>query len=172
MVIMATNNHMGLDEAMHRRIDDAIKMPLPEKEERCAALQHYRQKDLRDQTILHEEQVLDKITKQCGTNEKLKESYLALSHRQAIFKKKNGPTFDESVQRYVTDEKLRKIAGKTEGFSYGDMQCIINKVKTDAFTAKDGLLSPQLINRAVKEYKEKYDAFKPKPPLAGQRGRC
>jgi len=130
MVIMATNHHMGFDEAMHRRIDDAIEMPLPGNQERYAVLQHYRQ------TILHD--------------------------------KESGQAFDKSVQQYLADKKLKEIAHKTEGFSYGDMHGIINKLKTDAFTTKDGLLNPQLIDEVVKEYQEKREAFTPKPPLAGQ----
>jgi len=126
MVIMATNHHTGFDEAMHRRIDDAVKMPLPAKLERYAVLKHYRQ------TILHD--------------------------------KENDQAFGESVKQHLPDKKLQEIAQKTEGFSYGDMHGIVNKLRTDAFTTKDGLLNLTLIDEVIKEYKEKYEALKQKPP--------
>ncbi len=126
MIIMATNHHTGFDEAMHRRIDDAVKMSLPEKLERYAVLKHYRQ------TILHD--------------------------------KENDQAFGESVKQHLPDKKLQEIAQETEGFSYGDIHGIVNKLRTDAFTTKDGLLNPKLINEVIKEYKEKYEALKQKPP--------
>ena len=126
MVVMATNHHTGFDGAMHRRIDDAIEMPLPAKSERYKVLQHYRQ------TILHG--------------------------------KENGQAFGESVKQHLPDKKLQEIAQETKNFSYGDMHGIVNKLRTDAFTTKDGLLNPTLVNEVIKEYKEKYEALKQKPP--------
>ena len=121
MVVMATNHHTGFDGAMHRRIDDAIEMPLPAKSERYKVLQHYRQ------TILHD--------------------------------KENGQAFVESVKQHLPDKKLQEIAQETKGFSYGDMHGIVNKLRTNAFTAKNGLLNLALINEVVKEYKEKHEAL-------------
>lgn len=44
MLVFATNHAQALDEAMKRRIDDAVEMPLPGHQERIDILKLYRDK--------------------------------------------------------------------------------------------------------------------------------
>ena len=110
------------DEAMQRRIDDAIEMPLPKQAERFRTLQSYRDTILRDV-------------------------------------KQNEQAFVDSVDLYLTDAKLQEIASQTDGFSYGDLQDIINTLKSEADITDDGLVTSRLIDRVVTFAREKKEAF-------------
>ena len=67
---------------------------------------------------------------------------------------------DESIRQHLTDAKIAEIARTTNGLSNGDLQGIINKIKTYASITEDGRATPEIINLAVKEYVDKHNAFK------------
>jgi hypothetical protein len=67
---------------------------------------------------------------------------------------------DESIRQHLTDAKIAEIARTTDGLSNGDLQGIINKIKTYASITEDGRATPEIINLAVKEYVDKHNAFK------------
>ncbi len=122
MIILATNHMSVFDEAMQRRIDDAIEMPLPKQAERFRTLQLYRDTILRDV-------------------------------------KQNGQAFVDSVDLYLTDAKLHEITSQTDSFSYGDLQGIINTLKSEADITDDGLVTSRLIDKVVTFAREKKEAF-------------
>lgn len=67
---------------------------------------------------------------------------------------------DESIKKHFTNAKIAEIAGATNGLSNGDLQGIINKIKTYASITQDGRATPEIINLAVKEYVDKHNTFK------------
>lgn len=67
---------------------------------------------------------------------------------------------DRSIKRYLTDAKIDEIARATDGLSNGDLQGIINKIKTYASITEDGRATPEIVNLAVKEYVDKHNTFK------------
>lgn len=83
------------------------------------------------------------------------------SYRDTILRdvKQNGQAFVDSVDLYLTNAKLQEIASQTDGFSYGDLQGIINTLKSEADITDDGLVTSRLINRVVTFAREKKEAF-------------
>jgi hypothetical protein len=75
------------------------------------------------------------------------------SHMRAI-------ALDESIRQYLTDEKIAEIARATNGLSNGDLQGIINKIKTYASITPDGRATQEIIDLAAKEYIDKHNTFK------------
>jgi len=67
---------------------------------------------------------------------------------------------DKSVKRYLTDAKIAEIARATDGLSNGDLQGIINKIKTYASITENGRATPEIVDLAVKEYVDKHNTFK------------
>ncbi len=67
---------------------------------------------------------------------------------------------DESIKQYLTNAKIAEIARTTNGLSNGDLQGIINKIKTYASITEDGHATEEIIDLAVKEYVDKHNAFK------------
>lgn len=122
MIVMATNHKDVIDSAMHRRIDDLVYVPLPEREERMQVIALYRDKILLD-------------TKQ------------------------NSAAFVASARTYLTDRKIADMASKTTGLSNGDLEGIINIIKTDADITDDGLVTTAIIDRAVARGIEKHHSF-------------
>lgn len=125
MIIMTTNRLGAFDEAMARRIDNLIHIPLPNEQGRNRVLALYR-----DSMLLNQKTGAHAIT------------------------------LDESIRRHLTDAKIAEIARKTDGLSNGDLQGIINKIKTYASISADGRATMEIINLAVKEYVDKHNAFK------------
>ena len=72
----------------------------------------------------------------------------------------NGAVFVDSARVCVNDTKLQEIAEQTEGLSNGDLEGIINIIKTDADITDSGLITPQVVDRAVRHAMEKYAAFR------------
>ncbi|HXW86394.1 MAG TPA: AAA family ATPase [Candidatus Bathyarchaeia archaeon] len=122
MVVMATNHAIVFDEAMERRFDDYIEMPLPDLKTRAKVLQLYRD------TLLIKARAYNKA-------------------------------FVDSVKTYLADATVQKIAQKTEGFSNGHLQGIINAIKTDADATKNGLVTGIIIEKAVERYITKHNAL-------------
>ena len=125
MIIMTTNRLGAFDDAMARRIDNLIHIPLPNEQGRNRVLALYR-----DNMLL---------------NQKTGAHAIAL---------------DESIRQHLTDAKIAEIARATDGLSNGDLQGIINKIKTYASISEGGRATPEIINLAVKEYVDKHNAFK------------
>ena len=73
--------------------------------------------------------------------------------------KQNGQAFVDSVDLYLTDAKLQEIASQIDGFSYGNLQGIINTLKSEADITDDGLVTSRLIDRVVTFAREKKEAF-------------
>ena len=72
----------------------------------------------------------------------------------------NGKIFVDSAQLCVDDEKLTEIAKKTEGLSNGDLEGIVNIIKTDADITEYGLVTSEVVDMAVQHALEKYAAFR------------
>lgn len=122
MIVLATNKLPIIDEAIHRRIDDLVELPLPALEQRVAVLKAYRDLILKDA-------------------------------------KQNSGPFIEQVDLLLSDEKIMQIAQQLDGFSNGDLEGLINIIKTESDALVDGLLSEDLIDRAVHSLIEKKNAF-------------
>jgi AAA+ superfamily predicted ATPase len=78
----------------------------------------------------------------------------------------NSAEFIASVYAALSDEKIEQIAVKTTGFSNGDLEGIINTMKTDADSTTDGLLTEQIVNKAVERALDKYAQFNQKQVLS------
>ncbi|MCL4361718.1 AAA family ATPase [Candidatus Dependentiae bacterium] len=85
--------------------------------------------------------------------------------------KQNDKEFMESVKTILDGRKIIDIATKTEGLSYGDLEGIINIIKTDADATITGLLTEKLVDRAVekaiKKHSEFLQNFKPTMDVTG-----
>lgn len=123
MIILCANHKNKMDEAMSRRIDDYVYVPLPGEPERKKVLILYRDNILLDD-------------------------------------KQNSKEFIDSVNKYLNDKKIEEIAERTEGLSNGDLEGIINTIKTDADIQDDGLVTNNLIDLVVNRAIIKYNALK------------
>lgn len=122
MLVFATNHKDSLDSAMHRRIDDLIELPLPEKTERIKILNLYIDIILMDL-------------------------------------KQNEATLVQSVKNILTASKIEQIAEATNGLSAGDLEGIINTLKTDADTLTPCAITHDLVQKVVNQAVEKHQAF-------------
>ena len=73
--------------------------------------------------------------------------------------KQNGTAFVDSVKNYLNNEKLITITEQTKGLSYGDLEGIINTIKTDSDIIEPALLNDQLINTVVERAIKKHMTF-------------
>ena len=77
----------------------------------------------------------------------------------------NDSFFIDSVHQYLNDEVIDSIAEKIQGFSYGDIQGIINSLQTDSDILTPAVLDQQLIDKVVNRAVTKHIAFTQKQPL-------
>ncbi len=122
MIVFSTNHKNVLDDAMHRRIDDLIEMPLPLEKQRFETLRLYRNIILMDE-------------------------------------KQNELNFVKSVKQCLNDERLAAIAKITQGLSYGDLEGIINTLKTDSLILEPEIITPELVTLVVERALKKHSAF-------------
>lgn len=71
----------------------------------------------------------------------------------------NNPEFIASVYAVLTNTKIEHVAQKTAGLSNGDLEGIVNMIKTDADSTKDGLITQNIVDSAVERALEKYAQF-------------
>lgn len=90
--------------------------------------------------------------------------FAAYKTYKSITKKYNAHmranALDKSIRKYLTDAKIEEAARATDGLSNGDLQGIINKIKTYASITEDGRATREIVNLAIKEYVDKHNAFK------------
>lgn len=122
MIVLATNRLEVIDEAIHRRIDDLIELPMPGIQQRFQVLKAYRDCVLKDS-------------------------------------KQNGALFVQRVEELCTDERFMQLAQKLEGFSNGDLEGLINIIKTESDASRDGMITQELIDSAVVHMLEKQKIF-------------
>ncbi len=122
MIVLATNRLGVIDQAMQRRIDDLVELPLPGQKQRRLVLRAYRD------TILG-----DKVH--------------------------NSESFITSVHQILTDEKIEQIVQKTVGLSNGDLEGIINMIKTDADCSVQGTVTDSIVDTCVNRVMDKYEKF-------------
>lgn len=73
--------------------------------------------------------------------------------------KQNEKEFIHSVHQTMTHQMMQSIADKTAGLSYGDLEGIINTLKTDAEIVEPSVLSEKLINTVVDRAVKKHFTF-------------
>jgi len=73
--------------------------------------------------------------------------------------KNNDKDFIDSVHKNFNDHNIKIVAEKTKGLSYGDLEGIINAMKTDADILEPAVLNHKLINKVVDRAVKKHDAF-------------
>ncbi len=73
--------------------------------------------------------------------------------------RQNGSPFVSSVIRVLTDSKIKEMAVKTDGLSNGDLEGIINTIKTDADVTDDGLITSQIVDLVVDRAVQKQKTF-------------
>ena len=78
----------------------------------------------------------------------------------------NGDAFVNSVVKCLTALKIEEIAVKTKGFSYGDLEGIINTIKTDADILARPMVSDALVATVVERAVKKYSTFNDNQQLA------
>jgi len=79
--------------------------------------------------------------------------------------KQNGKVFVDSVVQYFDGQMIDDIAQKTKGLSYGDLEGIINTIKTDSDILDPSVVSVALINTVVERAVKKHQAFTQGQPL-------
>ncbi len=71
----------------------------------------------------------------------------------------NGQQFVDSVNKQFNDDTMKSIAERTKGLSYGDLEGIINTIKTDTDILEPAIVSQKLINTVVDRAVKKHEAF-------------
>lgn len=85
---------------------------------------------------------------------------LALYRNKILFDiAQNGAVFVDAARMALSDTKVLEMAEQTEGLSNGDLEGIINVIKTDADITDTGLVTLQLVDRAVRRALEKHELF-------------
>lgn len=77
----------------------------------------------------------------------------------------NSNEFICSAQDILTDAQIEHIAMHTQGFSNGDLEGIINIIKTDADSTADGLITKELTDKAVDQMIQKHNTFNKKEEI-------
>jgi ATPase family AAA domain-containing protein 3A/B len=73
--------------------------------------------------------------------------------------KQNGQAFVDSSKAFMTDSKIKEMAAQTNGLSNGDLQGIINSIKTSSDITGSGLLTQHIVDTAVQRYVQKQREF-------------
>lgn len=73
--------------------------------------------------------------------------------------KNNEKIFIESVKKELDNKTIESIAEKTKGLSYGDLEGIINTIKTDTDILEPAIVTQKLINAVVERAIKKHHAF-------------
>lgn len=63
--------------------------------------------------------------------------------------KQNNASFVQSAQDCLTDAKITEIAKKTDGFSNDELATVIETIKASADISDDGLITTEIIDKAV-----------------------
>jgi ATPase family associated with various cellular activities (AAA) len=71
----------------------------------------------------------------------------------------NGKQFVDSVNKQLNDDIMKSIAERTKGLSYGDLEGIVNTIKTDTDILEPAIVSQKLINTVVDRAVKKHEAF-------------
>ncbi len=71
----------------------------------------------------------------------------------------NGKDFVESVRNFLDRKTIEKIADQTKGLSGGDLEGVINTIKTDADILDPALVSPAVIELVVERAMQKHKDF-------------
>jgi len=71
----------------------------------------------------------------------------------------NDDSFIESLEECLSFEIMQSIAERTKGLSYGDLEGIINTLKTDSDVLKPSQLSHELVNTVVERAIKKHHDF-------------
>lgn len=67
--------------------------------------------------------------------------------------------FTKSVNLYFNDSKINNISSRTEGFSGAELESLVNVIKTDADVTPEGILSDDIVNRALHQAWQKHQEF-------------
>ena len=71
----------------------------------------------------------------------------------------NGEEFVKAAQHHVTDAKIQEMSAATNGLSNGDLEGIINAIKTSADITHTGLINAHIVDTAVHRYIQKEKEF-------------
>jgi len=80
-------------------------------------------------------------------------------HKILMDEKQNGKEFVASVIKVLTPAKIEEIAIKTKGLSGGDLEGIINAIKTDTDISNPAIITQKLVDTIVLQAIEKHIAF-------------
>lgn len=71
----------------------------------------------------------------------------------------NSEEFVDSVDTYLSDKDIERVAQRTEGLSGGELEGIINSIITDAAITDTGLVTKELIDMVVNQAVQKHREF-------------
>lgn len=71
----------------------------------------------------------------------------------------NGEEFVSSAKRHMSDSKIKEMATATAGLSNGDLEGIINSIKTSSDITSNGLVGSTIVDTAVQRYIQKQKEF-------------
>jgi AAA+ superfamily predicted ATPase len=80
-------------------------------------------------------------------------------HQFLLSDKANNKQFIQSVEHYLSDTVIDTIAKNTQGLSYGELQGIMNGLKSDIDATREGLLREELVKNVVLKAIEKNKQF-------------
>jgi cytidylate kinase len=89
-----------------------------------------------------------------------REGILKLYRKQYLLDSKfNSQEFIESVNQYLTDDKIKQMASQLKGFSGRNLEGIINSIKADADVSTSGLITAELIDSVIRRDLKKHADF-------------
>ena len=72
-----------------------------------------------------------------------------------MYRRMNGKAFVKKAKELFTKEYIMGLAQKTEGFSNRSIQQFVSKIHSESLIAENGLVSTEIVDRAVKQMTEK-----------------
>lgn len=136
LVVLATNRPADLDAAVLDRIDEALFFPLPSVQERVLILNVYLEKYLLE-APMDSDMLSARIRRQI---------FALLGGRRA--------QADRIQLEGITDEMIRKVAEKTNGFSGRELAKFMASLQAAVYGAKKAVLTPELFEQVL-EFKVK-----------------
>ena len=80
-------------------------------------------------------------------------------HKILMDVKQNGQPFVDSVKSVLNNKKISSIADKTKGLSGGDLEGVMNAIKTDTDIADPSIVTEDLVDTVVQQAVDKHTAF-------------
>lgn len=106
------------------------------------------------------ERRIDELITMPLPDQKMRYKVLELYINELLLDRHASVRYIQAVKNCFSQEKIQEIAQQTEGLSNGDLEGIINTIKTDAYACKDGIVTITLIDTVVAQSIQKHKKFR------------